>query len=90
MQAGRYYVAAQQDENPVIAHLHYNYAYSLFEAAHHGASRARIRRVTGVNIDRALAAARSAQERVQQMLLQCYPVEKPAWIHARQTQAPWR
>ena len=50
-QGQRYLAAARQDVDPVIRHLHLNYAFTHFELAHHGATRERTRAVTGVDVD---------------------------------------
>jgi hypothetical protein len=68
-QGQRYWIAARQDNDPVIRHLHLNYAFNHFELALHGAPRDRIQRVTGVQIDRMLGAVQREQDAVQQELL---------------------
>lgn len=75
----RYYVAARQDQNPVIAHLHANYAVTYLEIARHGATTARVQRVAGIQIDRALQDAKRVQDDVQRTLLRFHPVMLPAW-----------
>lgn len=69
-QGQRWAIAARQDRDPVVRHVHWNYAHCHFELAHHGASRARIRQLTGVDIDQALAEVADAQARTQLELLE--------------------
>ncbi|MDP3910432.1 MAG: hypothetical protein Q8Q14_08560 [Gemmatimonadales bacterium] len=76
-QGQRWAIAARQDRDPVVQHVHWNYAHVHFELAHHGASRARIRQLTGVDIDAALAEVAAAQQRVQLQLLTA--TGSPAW-----------
>jgi hypothetical protein len=68
-QGQRYWIAARQDRDPVIRHLHLNYAFTHLELALHGAPRPRIQAVTGVNIDRMLAGVQREQDAVQKRLI---------------------
>ncbi len=79
-QGSRYFVAAKQDAHPVIAHLHANYAVQLFDLAHAGATRARVRRVAGIDIDRVRNEAKALQNEVQTVLLRGCPVNGPSWL----------
>ena len=49
-QSARYAVAAQQDESPVIAILHANYATGYFYALNEFASEAQIHNATGIDV----------------------------------------
>lgn len=68
-QGERYWFAAQQDAHPVVRYLHLNYSRQALEFALGGATRARIRRLTGLNIDRRLEQVRRAQHKVAQRLI---------------------
>nr|QIZ31264.1 hypothetical protein orf00309 [Ostreococcus mediterraneus virus 2] len=49
-QSARYAVAAQQDESPVIAILHANYATGYFYALKEFASESQIHNATGIDV----------------------------------------
>lgn len=70
-QGERYWFAAQQDEHPVVRYLHLNYSRQALEFALGGAPRTRIKRLTGLNIDRRLEQVRRAQHTVAQHLIRC-------------------
>ena len=51
-QSARYAVAAQQDESPVIAILHANYATGYFYALKEFASESQIHNATGIDVEK--------------------------------------
>jgi len=68
-QAVRYLTAARQDENTVIAALHYNYAVAWFEAA----LEATIDEGLRSGIRETLTQAQVEQDQVQRELLRRFP-----------------
>jgi hypothetical protein len=65
----RYLYAAHQDENPIIALTHFNYAVIMLETALGLQTRPRILNVTGVEIDAAIEEANVGQDRLARSLL---------------------
>ncbi|HET6494441.1 MAG TPA: hypothetical protein VFH61_03635 [Thermoleophilia bacterium] len=68
-QGERYWFASKQDAHPVVRYLHLNYARQALEMALGGSPRARITRLTGLNIDRRLEQVRRDQHAVAQHLI---------------------
>jgi len=63
-QSARYAVAAQQDESPVIAILHANYAAAYFYALKDIASESQIHNATGIDVKKFKAHVTNVQDMV--------------------------
>lgn len=72
-QAQRYAFAAEQDAHPVVRLTHWGYARLLYETALRAAPRARLRAVSGVDVDAALMVTERGQQEATQALVAACP-----------------
>jgi hypothetical protein len=69
-QATRWAYAGSQDNDPIVKHLHLNYAVAYLDILREAAPPERIRSLTGMDIITAQDWTRNAQDRVQRALIQ--------------------